>query len=50
MKEKEEKFVQKFARNETTSLKAIEHKLDENEKTKKRINEKIKLDKERWHQ
>ena len=36
-KEREDKFIQKFAKNETTSLKAYEHKEDENEKVKKRI-------------
>lgn len=35
--ERENKFIQKFAQNETTSIKAFEHKDDENEKVKKRI-------------
>jgi hypothetical protein len=48
LKERENKFIQKFAKNETTSLKAFEHKEDENEKVKKRINEKLKKDNEKW--
>ena len=35
--ERENKFIQKFGQNEATSLKAFEHKEDENEKVKKRI-------------
>ena len=34
--------------NELNSLKSLEHKLEEGEKTKKRINEKIKKDTEKW--
>ena len=48
LKERENKFIQKFGKNETTSLKAFEHKEDENEKVKKRIREKLKKDNEKW--